>query len=72
MIQQWRDALERRGFEVCYRLGRRLNIPPRKIRMYFIYTSFVALGSPIIVYLILAFFLQIKDAVFRTQSDLEW
>ena len=72
MIEKWRDTLERQGFGVCYRLGRRMNIPPRRIRMYFIYTSFVALGSPLILYLILAFFLQIKDALFKREEELEW
>ena len=30
------------------------------VRLYFIYLSFVALGSPVIVYLFLAFWLNIR------------
>lgn len=61
MINQLRDYCERRGFEVCSRLGDRIGIRPGVVRLYFIYTSFLALGSPLIIYLILAFWISIKD-----------
>lgn len=55
-----RDFLERFGFEVCSRIGQLVGIPADRIRMYFIYTSFLTFGSPILVYLILAFFKKIR------------
>lgn len=60
-INEIRDYCERRGFEVCSRMGERMGIAPGVIRMYFIYTSFLAFGSPLIVYLVLAFWIKVKD-----------
>mgnify|MGYP003652097759 FL=1 len=56
-----RDVFERWGFEVCARSGERMGISAGVVRRYFIYTSFLTLGSPVILYLILAFWIQIKD-----------
>ncbi|WP_417611602.1 PspC domain-containing protein [Owenweeksia hongkongensis] len=60
-INEIRDYCERRGFEVCSRMGERMGIAPGVVRMYFIYTSFLAFGSPLIIYLILAFWIKLKD-----------
>ena len=68
-IEEFRDYCERRGFEVCSRLGDRVGIKPSVVRMYFIYTSFLAFGSPLIIYLILAFWLRIKDYVGGSKSS---
>ncbi len=68
-IEEFRDFCERRGFEVCSRLGDRIGIKPSVVRMYFIYTSFLAFGSPLIIYLILAFWLRIKDYVSGGKSS---
>lgn len=62
-INDIRDYCERRGYEVCSRMGDRMGIRPGVIRLYFIYISFLAFGSPIIVYMFLAFWLRIKDYV---------
>lgn len=61
MINQIRDFCERRGFEVCSRVGDRIGIRPDVVRLYFIYSSFLAFGSPLLLYLFLAFWIRIKD-----------
>lgn len=61
MIERIRDYCEKRGFEVCTRLGEKMGLQPGVVRLYFIYTSFLALGSPLILYLFLAFWIRIKD-----------
>ena len=61
MIDRFRSYCEKRGFEVCSRLGDRIGISPSVVRMYFIYGSFIALGFPFILYLFLAFWVKIKD-----------
>jgi TRAP-type C4-dicarboxylate transport system permease small subunit len=38
-------------------------MPAKDIRMFFIYASCMAIGSPIIVYMILAFWIRMKDYV---------
>lgn len=63
MIDRLRGELEKSGFEVCSRFGDRLGIRPSRIRLFFIYTSFMTLGSPLLVYLILAFLLRLKDEI---------
>lgn len=60
-MERLRSFLERWGFEVCTRSGERMGIAPVVVRKYFIYTSFLTFGSPVILYLILAFWIQIKD-----------
>lgn len=55
-----RDIIEMNVYGVCSYLGRKLSIPSKKVRLFFIYTSFIALGSPIIIYLILTFILNLR------------
>jgi phage shock protein PspC (stress-responsive transcriptional regulator) len=68
-IDEIRDYCERRGFEVCSRLGDKMGIKPGVVRLYFIYTSFLAFGSPLIIYLFLAFWIRIKDSLKSTRTS---
>lgn len=52
--------LERSAFGVCSYLGERMGVASARVRMYFIYLTFAALGSPILFYLFAAFWLNIK------------
>lgn len=52
--------VEKRVFGVCSYIGEKLSISTSRIRLYFIYTSFITMGSPIIIYLVLAFWLNLK------------
>ncbi len=64
-----KDLVERSAFGVCSYLGDFFGIHSAKIRIYFIYLSFAALGSPILIYLILAFWINIKKYI-RAQYHL--
>jgi phage shock protein PspC (stress-responsive transcriptional regulator) len=55
-----RDMIEMRVYGVCSYLGRKLSMPSKRVRLFFIYTSFIALGSPVIIYLILTFVLNLR------------
>lgn len=70
MIERLKGEFEKRGFEVCHRMGERLGIRPSRIRIFFIYTSFITMGSPLIVYLILAFILRLKDEVSQKRTSI--
>ncbi len=59
-LQLFKDLVERSAFGVCAYLGDILGMNTAKIRVYFIYISFVAMGSPIIIYLIAAFWINIR------------
>lgn len=69
MIEKFRTVFELHAFGVCERMGRRLSLPASKIRLYFIYSSFLTLGSPVIVYLVLAFWLRLKDYVLSNRKS---
>jgi phage shock protein PspC (stress-responsive transcriptional regulator) len=60
MIQKLREFVELRAFGVCSAIGERLGIATSRIRMWFIYISFLTLGSPLIIYMVLAFWMNIK------------
>ena len=59
-MYQVKHLVERHAFGVCSYLGEKMKIKSSKVRLYFIYVSFVAMGSPIIFYLILAFWVNIR------------
>ena len=48
------------AFGVCTRLGEKLGIATSSIRLFFIYASFLTVGSPVIVYLALAFVMNLR------------
>jgi phage shock protein C len=60
MMYHVKHLVERHAFGVCSYLGEKMKIKSSKVRLYFIYVSFVALGSPIVFYLILAFWVNIR------------
>jgi phage shock protein PspC (stress-responsive transcriptional regulator) len=62
-MEKIREFLELRAFGVCNAIGERLGIASSKIRMWFIYISFLTMGSPVIIYMILAFWVNIKNYV---------
>jgi phage shock protein PspC (stress-responsive transcriptional regulator) len=61
MTQQILDFFERQTFGVCEWWGRKLGIRVQRIRLSFIYLSFITLGSPVLVYLVMAFILENKE-----------
>jgi len=63
MIERILSFFEKQAFGVCEKIGEKLGIASSRIRIYFIYLSFITFGSPIIVYLFLAFWLEVRDRV---------
>jgi len=63
MINQLRAIIEKYSFGVCSYIGRKMGIRSSRIRLYFIYTSFLTLGSPVIIYLFMAFWINIKKYI---------
>jgi phage shock protein PspC (stress-responsive transcriptional regulator) len=50
----------KQAFGVCEWWAEKLNIPTHKLRLLFIYASFLTLGSPLIIYLPMAFIKELK------------
>jgi len=63
---------EKHAFGVCSYLGERFGISSSTIRLYFIYTSFITFGSPIIIYLCLAFWLNLKKYLSKGKRKTVW
>ncbi|MDG2369520.1 MAG: PspC domain-containing protein [Flavobacteriales bacterium] len=61
MINKILNNFEKRAYGVCDWLGVKLGIKPSSIRLFFIYLSFVTLGSPILIYLIMVFIHEHKE-----------
>jgi phage shock protein PspC (stress-responsive transcriptional regulator) len=51
---------ELHSYGVCLWWARKLGINPYKVRLGFIYFSFIGLGSPVLLYLIMAWILEHK------------
>lgn len=66
-----KDIVERSAFGVCSYLGERMGVASARVRLYFIYISFVAMGSPIIFYLFIAFWINIKNYI-RSKKNMIW
>ncbi|MEQ7801256.1 PspC domain-containing protein [Pedobacter sp. ASV1-7] len=63
MFQQIVTFFEKRSFGVCTYLAERLNISISKIRLFFIYASFLAVGFPIIFYVLAALVLDVRHYI---------
>jgi len=63
--------IEKNAFGVCAYLGEKFGISSSIIRMYFIYASFITVASPVLVYLFLAFWLNIKKYI-RSNKKTAW
>lgn len=71
LFNYFKELLERSAFGVCSYLGDRMGVASSRVRLYFIYISFAALGSPIIIYLFAAFWLNLKRYI-RNQRNVIW
>jgi phage shock protein PspC (stress-responsive transcriptional regulator) len=71
-MNKFKFILENNLFGVCSRIGEKLNFSASSIRMYFIYASFFTLGSPVIIYLILAFWMEVKMHIRRSSHPSVW
>ncbi|HUH74924.1 MAG TPA: hypothetical protein VLZ75_11040 [Chitinophagales bacterium] len=70
-IEKSRDFIESSIYGVCAYLGRKLDMPSKKVRMFFVYASFLTLGSPVIIYLTLAFILNLRFMI-KTKRNPVW
>jgi phage shock protein PspC (stress-responsive transcriptional regulator) len=61
MIYRLKHIIETGAFGVCSWLGEKMGIASVRVRLFFVYVSFLALGSPLIIYMILAFWINLKN-----------
>jgi phage shock protein C len=70
MIEAIKYFFEKKAFGVCTYLGEKIGIGSGRIRIYFIYTSFITMGSPLIIYLILAFWVNLRSYIYKKRSSI--
>src|SRR5215204_93376 len=68
-VTRWKSDIEWQAFGVCTAIGERIGIATSRIRMWFIYISFLTLGSPLIIYMILAFWINMKNYIFSARRN---
>ncbi|MCK7556857.1 PspC domain-containing protein [Chitinophaga sedimenti] len=62
-MNRLKDFMEWQAFGVCAAIGAKLGMATSRIRLFFIYASFLTIGSPVIVYMILAFWVNMKNYI---------
>jgi phage shock protein PspC (stress-responsive transcriptional regulator) len=68
-MNKLREFIEMQAYGVCSAIGEKLGIATSRIRMWFIYISFLTMGSPVIIYMILAFWMNIKRYILSAKRN---
>lgn len=68
-MKRLKGFVEWQAFGVCSAIGARLGVASSRIRLFFIYTSFITMGSPIIIYMILAFWVNMKNYILNARRN---
>ncbi|MGI8893567.1 MAG: hypothetical protein ACR2GN_08900 [Bacteroidia bacterium] len=69
LVQNIYTYFEKQAFGVCAWWGEKLRIETSQIRLFFIYSSFLTLGSPILLYMGMAFILRLRNKWKRERSS---
>jgi len=64
-----KQFIEWQAFGVCTKIGEKLGIATSSIRMWFIYISFLTVGSPVIIYMVLAFWINLKNSIIYAKRN---
>lgn len=68
-MNRLRHFIEWQLFGVCTAIGERMGIAATRIRTWFIYISFLTMGSPLIIYFIVAFWLNMKQYILSRRRN---
>lgn len=69
-IEFIKTFFERQAFGVCEWMGEWMHIKSANIRLFFIYTSCLTIGSPVIIYLIMAFVRDLKKLMKKKRGSI--
>ena len=61
--------IEWQAFGVCTFIGNALGVATSRIRLWFIYISFLTMGSPVVIYMVMAFWLNIKKYILSARRN---
>ena len=68
-MEKIKNLLEMQWFGVCTWWAYKLGVSISKVRLFFIYLSFITVGSPIVAYLMMGFILDIRNAFRRKNAE---
>jgi phage shock protein PspC (stress-responsive transcriptional regulator) len=68
-MNRFRHFIEWQVFGVCSAIGDRIGISGSTIRKYFIYASFLTMGSPVIIYFFIAFWMNVKRYILNARRN---
>jgi phage shock protein PspC (stress-responsive transcriptional regulator) len=68
-MNRFKYFIEWHVFGVCAEIGERLGIATSTIRKNFIYLSVITMGSPVIVYLFIAFWMNVKRYIVNARRN---
>jgi phage shock protein PspC (stress-responsive transcriptional regulator) len=68
-MNKFKNFVEWNAFGVCTAIGARLGISTSKIRQFFMYATFLTMGSPIIIYMVLAFWRNIRKYIWAAKRN---
>lgn len=68
-MNSFRHFVEGRVFGVCTWLGEKMGVPSTTIRKYFIYVSCLTMGSPVVIYLFMAFWINLKEYIWKAKRN---
>ena len=68
-MNRFKQFIEWQVFGVCSAIGEKMGIAASTIRKNFIYISFLTMGSPVIIYLFVAFWMNIKRYILNARRN---
>lgn len=68
-MKKLQNIVESQAFGVCTRIGEKMGIATSSIRLFFIYASFITFGSPILIYMGMAFIMNIRKHLRRRNNS---
>ncbi len=68
-MNRFKNFIEWQAFGVLSAIGEKMGIATSRIRMWFMYTSLLTLGSPIVIYMILAFWMNMKEYILSARRN---
>jgi len=68
MLDNIKHIIEKQAFGVCDYIGKKMGVASARVRLYFIYLTFAALGSTVLVYLFIAFWINVKAYIRQTKK----
>jgi phage shock protein PspC (stress-responsive transcriptional regulator) len=71
-MNRLRYFIEWKLFGVCTAIGEKMGISVTRIRTWFVYISFLTMGSPLIVYFVLAFWMNMKRYIMAVRRNPLW